>query len=350
MNGERQGTKWQAYISHTLHHSGLYTSLYHGLKDDADIAELLTQIDQDQPGLILFFSIINYLVLRHHDHEFARFYPYLVGTPRPAVEAYPSFRAFCLTYLDEIRSLLSGTRLQTNEPTRCANILPVFELVSAREKRKPLALIELGASAGLNLNWQSYGYEYRCYAGGSLYAGDLDASVQIQCALDSNVFPPLPEKLPLVAQCFGIELYPVDITSSEQVNWLRACIWPEERQRYLTLDAALLVAQAHPPLVLAGDASHLLPDLLASIPEEQTICLWHSFALNQGPIAIKNSIEQTLLRASHDRPIYRISLEVPASLNGGPPRLELFTYRQGTLAQEEWLASCSLHGEHMEWI
>jgi len=152
--------QWLGYIPKTLHYSALYSHLYTGLKDDQEIVSLLAHVDKDQPLLILFFSVMNFLVLRERHHEFAQFYPYLSTSPRPASEAYPYFRDFCLTHRDEIRPLLSGTRLQTNEVTRCANLLPAFELVSQRSGRQPLAFIEIGASAGLKLNWSRFGYRY----------------------------------------------------------------------------------------------------------------------------------------------------------------------------------------------
>jgi hypothetical protein len=335
--------QWFGYIPKTLHRSELYSNLYTGLEADQEIVPLLAHVDKDQPILILFFSVINFLMLRERHHEFAQFYPYLSPSPRPASEAYLYFRDFCLTHRDEIRSLLSGTRLQTNEVTRCANLLPAFELVSLRSGRQPLAFIEMGASAGLNLNWSRFGYQY-----GSISTGDRHSLVQIQCTLGGNYQPPLPETFPSIAQCQGIELFPLDIHKEADVRWLRACIWPEEQERYRLLDAAIAVAQQYPPPLLTGDACDLLPDLLSTIPVDQTICLWHSFALNQGPLHVRECIEQTIVQASSTRTIYRVSIEANPTQEGRP-RLELFTYKQGALFQHEWLADCAIHGERMQW-
>jgi hypothetical protein len=288
--------------------------------------------------------VINFILLRDTSDELAQFYPYLNPSPRPATEAFPYFRKFCLLHQDEIKRLLSGARLQTNEVTRCANLLPAFEIVSQRSGRQPLALIEMGASAGLNLNWPLFGYHY-----GQITTGDLASSVQIQCVLQGDILPPIPATLPLIAQCQGIELFPLDIHNEADVRWLRSCIWPEESERYRLLDAAISLAQSQPTRVSVGDASNLLPAILATIPQEETLCLWHSFALNQGPLHVKESIEQTLLQASKTRPVYRVSLEVDTT-KGGRPRLELFSYQGGTCSEGEWLANCAIHGENMEWL
>jgi hypothetical protein len=155
--------------------------------------------------------------------------------------------------------------------------------------------------------------------------------------------------MPPTAQCLGIELDPLDMNSERDVRWLRSCIWPEERERYQLLDAAIGLARQHPPQMLTGDACHVLPGLLPTIPLKHPICLFHSFALNQGPAQAKERIIQTLVDASLKRTIYRISIEADP-LKKEHPRLELFTYRNGDLFHYEWLAECDFHGERMKWL
>lgn len=114
-------------------------------------------------------------------------------------------------------------------------------------------------------------------------------------------------------------------------------------------DFAVVVGTGHTN-VLAGDACDLLPDILAPIPAEQTICVWRSFALQQGPASVRERIERTLTDFSRERAIYRISLELqPADLTHPDPRLEIYAYQSGELARSEWLAPCALHGEYMQW-
>lgn len=337
--------KWLSYVPQTLADiSPLYAHLYQSMQDDPELLTLLRLIDPDQPIPVLFFSVVNFLVLGEKQHPFAQFYPYLCPTPRSAEEAYPSFRAFCLAHRDELQTLLPTVRLQTNEVSRCAQLLPAFKLVFARGGYQPLALIEIGSSAGLNLNWHRYGYHY-----GKVVIGDRASPVQIHCRLLGSCVPPLPEVLPALAQCHGIELFPLDVTTEYAVRWLRACIWPEEQERYHRLDAALEVAREHPPHILSGDACERLPELLAAVPPDETLCVWHSFALNQGPAEIREQVIQMLTEASAERTIYRISLEANPAQSGGP-RLELFTYQEGSLFHYEWLAECDFHGRSLKWL
>src|SRR5579884_4246087 len=282
---------WLAYVPHTLERiSPLYAHLYQEMREDAQLFSLLTLIDPDQPIPVLFLSAINFLVFEHPEHPFAQFYPCLTTNPRQPTEAYPFFRDFCLEHKEALQRLLPTARLQTNEVRRCTNLLPAFDLISVREDRRPLALIEIGSSAGLLLNWRRYFYTYNQ----GFLLGDEASPVQISCTLEGERLP-VPLRLPPTAQCLGIELDPLDINNERDVRWLRSCIWPEERERYQILNAAITLARQYPPQVLTGDACHLLPDLLPTIPPGQPICIFHCFALNQGPAQVKECIIQTLV-------------------------------------------------------
>ena len=332
---------WIHIILPTLARSPLYHQFASGIADDPDIVELLNLVDKEQPLLILFFTAVNFLLLRDQSHPLSQFYPSLTERPRPAQDAYPHFRDFCLSHQEELRAMFPLARLQTNEVTRCANLLPAFHLVHTRGGGKPLALIEIGTSAGLNLNWFRYGYTYQNF----LVVGHRDSPVQIHCALQGDHTPDFPGALPEVTHCIGIDLHPLSLNNEADVRWLRAHIWPEETWRYSLLDTAMRLARLHPPRMFAGDACHLLPELLAQMPLEQTVCVFHSFALNQGPKVVRQQIERQLAHASHTRILFQVALEVDSA-----PTLELRTYHGGVLAHLERLACCNVHGERMTWL
>ncbi|HZU02574.1 MAG TPA: DUF2332 domain-containing protein [Ktedonobacteraceae bacterium] len=334
-------------MSQTLAISPLYRYLDDGMKDDPEIQAQRAWIDQDQPNLILFMAAVNSVVMENPSCELAQFYPYLTAHPRPYEEIYPVLRRFCLKeHADELHTLLSHARLQTSEPGRCTALLPAFELVFRAGGRKPLALIEIGSSAGLLLNWMHYRYQY----GESIVAGSLSSPVRLQCTLDSdqNQLPPLPETIPPIALCQGIERFPVDITKEQDRRWLRACVWTDAIQRYQRLDDAIELARQFPPTVHAGEASELLPTLLETITPDTTLCVFHSFALNQGPAEVKKQIVSTLTWFSKRQTVYEVSLEVEPP-HRPLPWLELSMYRRGEQWFSEHLATCALHGESMQW-
>ncbi|HEY7415027.1 MAG TPA: DUF2332 family protein, partial [Ktedonobacteraceae bacterium] len=138
---------WIAHILPTLERSPLYKCWAQGLADDPEMTEFLTLIDKDQPSLLVLFTVVNYLVFKEPQQALARFYPCLNEHPAPPQDSYLRFRDFCLAHRKALQELLPGARLQTNEVTRCANLLPAFHLVAERGGGKPLALIEIGTSS-----------------------------------------------------------------------------------------------------------------------------------------------------------------------------------------------------------
>jgi len=142
---------------------------------------------------------------------------------------------------------------QTNEPRRCASLLPALGLLDG-----PLALLEVGASAGLCLYPDRYRYSY-----GAVTAGPA-SGVLLECATTGAV--PVPSEAPEVAWRAGIDLDPLDVRDTEQMRWLTTLIWPEQDDRRRRLLAAIEIARAEPPLLFRGDAAARLADVLARVP------------------------------------------------------------------------------------
>jgi hypothetical protein len=285
---------------------------------------------------------VHYLLLRGVTHPLANFYPSLTSSPDLA-DAYPAFHRFCLEHHQDIGALLLTRRVQTNEVARCACLLPAFALVARQIPDAPLSLIEIGASAGLNLLWDHSGYDY---ASGHHY-GSSDATLQISCTLRGDILPPLPSRLPEIAFRVGVDLNPVDVSDPDAVLWLRALIWPEHHERVSRLQQALEIARTHRPMVVAGDALNLLPELAAQAPLNTTLCVFHSFTVVQFSAEQRERLTSLLLELSAQRPIFRISYEGNARLD--EPQLHLLSYIQG-ITTEQLLANCSRHGHWLEWL
>jgi hypothetical protein len=163
---------------------------------------------------------------------------------------------------------------QTNEPARCATLLPALASIGG-----PLALIEVGTSAGLCLYPDRYSYEYDGRPVGPPQA------VHLRCATSGAV--PLPAGLPEVVARVGIDLNPLDVTDPGDLAWLRALVWPGpvEAERLQRLDAAAAVAAEEPPTLLAGDLVERLPDALALVPDGATPVVMHTAVLPYVPEA-----------------------------------------------------------------
>jgi hypothetical protein len=178
-------------------------------------------------------------------------------------------RALVREYPSELAREMVLRRTQTNEPARCATLLPALAQLPP-----PLALIEVGASAGLTLLFDKYSYDYDGY---HLAGLDPDAPV-LSCAADGPV--PLPERVPEIIWRAGLDLNPLDVNSEDDVRWLSCLIWPGEGDRLDRLAAAVATARRDPPRIHRGDLRTDLPALAASAPADATLVIFHTAVLN----------------------------------------------------------------------
>jgi hypothetical protein len=188
----------------------------------------------------------------------------LTGMP----ESFAALRAVVSEQGAALTELILARRTQTNEPARCATLLPALAALP-----QPLALIEVGASAGLTLLPDRYDYDY---AGHRLTTADPAAPV-LRCRPRGAV--PLPAEVPHIVWRAGIDLNPLDVSDADDVAWLRCLIWPGEDGREERLDAALEVARRDPPRIVRGDLVDDLPALAAQAPPHATLVVFHSAVL-----------------------------------------------------------------------
>ncbi|RAM39135.1 DUF2332 domain-containing protein [Arthrobacter globiformis] len=207
------------------------------------------------------------------------------------VSPYPEFRAFLDDHWAEVSRTVMSRATQTNEVGRCAALLPSLAAIAAAEGR-PLALIEVGASAGLALFPDRYSYEFD--DGASVTRLDPGASGELQAGSGGRPGPPvhrpeppvlrcrtagpvpLPDSLPSVVWRAGIDLNPLDVLNPDDVAWLEALIWPEQEFRRERLRRAIAVARQEPPLLVAGDLNEQLLSLAGQAPPDAALVVFHS--------------------------------------------------------------------------
>jgi hypothetical protein len=167
-----------------------------------------------------------------------------------------------------LREVVSSRRTQTNEAARCAVLLPALASVDG-----PLALLEVGAAAGLTLLPDVYSYDYE----GHVVRG-LDPKAPIlRCRPVGPV--PLPRRVPHVVWRAGLDLNPLDVTDDDDVAWLSCLIWPGEADRAQRLNQAVAAARRQPPVVRRGDLLDNLAALAATAPSDATLVVYHSAVL-----------------------------------------------------------------------
>jgi hypothetical protein len=242
--------------------SPLYQRLTRQCAREPEVLALLLKAPVPDRLPHLLFAAVQYLLLAEGSDPLAAF----DGEP------ISGFRAFCLDHRAAIEELVATRFTQTNEVGRCAALLPCLAAVAAAAHR-PLALIEVGCSAGLNLGFDRYRY---AYAPGA-EVGPADSTVVLRPELRGDGMPAL--TMPEVRWRRGLDRRPIHVTREDAVRWLRACIWPEQRWRIDLLDRAVAIARRDPAVIVTGDAVDDLPALVAAAPSDAAVCVVHTATL-----------------------------------------------------------------------
>ncbi|MCV3211752.1 DUF2332 family protein [Mesorhizobium sp. YC-39] len=275
----------------------------------------------------------------------------LTGADERLTQVYPPNR----TSDDEIAAVLpeaiarSDERIvaglagapQTNEIARSAMLLPGF-LTVARETGLPLDLCEIGASAGLNLLFDSFHYRY-----GDAEWGDPASPVRLAPEVRGRAVPL--NGVIEVRHRSGCDIAPVDFADAAARLRLRSFIWADQAARLARLDAALSLAEKLQPLLVRADAAQFVEKALAA-RQDGAFVLYHSIMWQYLPRATKDAITATLERAGRqattDAPIARLRME-PRDPTKNWAVLSLTLWPSGETRR---LAHCDYHGRWIEWM
>jgi len=140
---------------------------------------------------------------------------------------------------------------------------------------EPLALLEVGASAGLCLLPDFYAYDY----GGAILAPEAHRLTPpvFTCAI--NAATPVPTRPPRVVWRAGLDLNPVDLADPAEVAWLEALVWPEQTDRLARLSAAIMIATEQKPRLVKGYLRTDLAALAREAPKDATLVIFHTAVL-----------------------------------------------------------------------
>ena len=283
----------------------------------------------------------------------ARYYSSLAEPAAPATDAFPAFRQFCLAHADSIAEILGRRSVNTNEVGRCAVLRLGYAEIARMLPAARFALVEIGASAGLNLFWDNYRYEYvRGSEHDRVTAGDPASPVRIPCAIRGTAPPLYPEDpfCKQVVRRVGIDLDPIGLDNPEDVAWLRALVWPEQRERALRLDNAIAITRAARHglnfSMRQGDGVALLPAITAELADGEALCVVHSFTLNQFTSEARLAFDRALRDIAAKRTVLRLGLEWERH---SAPVLSLTQYSGSAIGRRD-LARCDAHGAWVEWL
>lgn len=176
-----------------------------------------------------------------------------------------------------IAQLVQARRTQTNEPARCAALYMALSKVAETDDR-PIALLEIGASAGLCLLPDYYQYRFQDTHRRPQKA-ESDAPI-IDC--DVSGTPPFDTALTFGWR-HGVDIHPIDIDDADECDWLETVIWPGQEPRRARLQAALRVAQKQSFEIEAGDAVDQLDALVEKAPRDMCVVVYYGAVMNYLP-------------------------------------------------------------------
>lgn len=184
------------------------------------------------------------------------------GAPAPG--PYDGLRRVLLEREAEVRGTVMSRATQTNEVGRLATLVPVLGLLEG-----PLALVEVGASAGLCLFPDRYDYAWPP-------VGELLGSGGAVLTADATGALPVPTAHPEITWRGGVDLNPLDVADADAMAWLENLVWPEQDERRERLRTAVEVARTEPPALRRGDLFDHLPALLDEATGHGTPVVFHS--------------------------------------------------------------------------
>ncbi len=278
---------------------------------------------------------VHRIVLDGRAPELARHYPSVGGSEGPQLAA--DFLATVEAHEAEVAERI-GDGVQTNEVGRSAVLVGGYAAIT-HITSLPLRVLEVGASAGLNLRWDHYAYDT-----GRVVSGDPDSPLCF-AGVWEGAAPDLPSTFE-VAERQGCDRNPIDATTSEGRLTLMAYTWPDQADRFRRLDAAIEVARRVPAPVERASADEWVRDRLTlPLPGTATVVV-HSIVLQYLPrdarARFREAIAEAGERASGAAPLAWLRMEP----GGDRAELRLTTWPRG---EERVLATAGYHGSPIWW-
>jgi hypothetical protein len=321
--------------------SGLYAELLALAAEDVRRGGACWRPFAEQPFAVAlplrFMAGVHRLVLTGQAPALAEHFPSTGGDGHADAAREPFLQA--VADHPEVIAASLGRPVQTNEVGRCRALVGGFLLV-AQETGLPLRLLEIGASAGLNLRWDLYRYE----AGGAAW-GDARSPVRL---LDGHVSAaPYADVEAVVVGRHGCDLLPVDPTDDDGRITLLSYTWGDQPERTRLLDAAVTLARTTPAQVDAADALDWLPSRLAEPSVGVATVVFHSYVMqllgSRGRSRLADAVAAAGRAASPDAPLAWLRYEFT---EGRRASVRLATWPGG---EDRVLALASSHGQNIDW-
>jgi hypothetical protein len=292
---------------------------------------------EDSALALRLMAAVHRFVLGGEASELVPYYPSAGGRRGPE-GAWKPFAALLCARAERLKREVCRP-CQTNEVGRSAALVGGF-LEVARRTGLPLRLLELGASAGLNLRWDRYRYEAR----GATW-GDPDSAVRL-CGFNTQSLPPF-EVEARVAERRGCDPHPLDVASRHDRLLLRSFVWADQPARHRLLKNALDVAQRVPVDIDRAEAHPWIRARLAEQKPDVATVVFHSIVMQYLAPRDRELVDETIRgagdRAGRAAPLAWLRME-PAG-DHAEVRLALWPERDDRV-----VARSGFHGDPVTWV
>ncbi len=249
------------------------------------------------------------------------------------------------THRDSLARFVAERPVQTNEVQRSWALLPAFLTVAGE---RPLDLVELGPSAGLNLFWDRYRYRY-----GDAVWGPADAELELVGEPRDGPPAELFSRGVAVRSRAGIDQSPVDVTRDDDARLLQAFVWADQEARLERLRRAMEVVRRDPPKLERGDYRELLGETLARLPDDGLTVVYHSASTAYLERADRALLREAIERAGAERSLAWVSYEsVEDEERGRRVGYDTFVIdvRVWPGGELRRLAFADGHGNRLRWV
>jgi hypothetical protein len=326
----------------------VYVRVVTAAADDPEIMQLMEAAPRGQRRANLLLAAVHDLLLAGATDPLGRWYQTVNGGLAPPTEdPGPAFLSFVDAHRDEIRNALEHRATQTNEPNRSCLWWVATRAAAADVADRPLSLVELGPSAGLNLAFDRADYDWGAH--------DLP-DARLRCAVRRGA-ELIDWPVPPIAARVGIDQSPISLDDQAGLRWLKACIWPEQPERHLRFDAAVARSRLDPPRLVRGDLIDELPGVIDAIPPDHHVIVVNTWVLAYVRRDRRIELSAVLDSLAAGRAMTWICAEGPGVVDWVDPRRDeeistvvgMARWRDGARTNAT-VARCHAHLAWLDWF
>jgi hypothetical protein len=323
--------------------SPLYYQLSKQIACDEELLNMCSSVREGQPVPNSFLAAVHFYILKDKKAALAGYYPSVTGKKTDSIP-FDIFKAFVHEHQQGIIDLLQDRIVQTNVITRCNYLLPIFSNILSLTK-KPSTIIDIGASAGLNLNFDRYEYYYNDK---KVYG---ESRVKLHCLIKEGKLPVIkPFKIPV--QKIGIDQHLIDLTNADDLMWLQALIWPDQTERFSMLQEALNEPGLSEIKLIKGSTIADYRKIIDAVNPDETLILYATHVLYQFSDKLLLEFYEFMDSIGQNRDFHFLSVEATAAVQlkyGVNNTAVVLTTYKNNLKQETLVAETNGHGNWIRW-